>query len=263
VFAIGKPIGRRCIVKAGSDIILMTQDGFVPLSGILSMDRSQSRLVALSDQISQAVNTAVRSYGDIFGWQPILFPKSTMLIFNIMQSASVSHQYIFNTITGAPCQFTGMNAVCFGMLNDDMFFGTPDGKVIKFDDGTSDSGAEIEADALQAFSYFKSSQSNKAFKLVEPIFESDGNPNAAIDLNLDFQVKTPTGVPAASPTRSGIWGVSNWGIGIWGTAGQVYRGWRGVRGKGRSASLRIRINTATARPSWIATNFTYQLGGQL
>ena len=149
------------------------------------------------------------------------------------------------------------------MLNDNLYFGKADGTVSKFDDGTSDLGVAIEADALQAFSYFKSSQSNKVFKLVEPIFESDGNPNAAIDLNLDFQVKTPTGVAAASPTRSGIWGVSNWGVGIWGTAGQVYRGWRGVRGKGRSASLRIRINTSTARPSWIATNFTYQKGGQL
>jgi len=263
VFAIGKPIGRRCIVKAGSDIILMTQDGFVPLSGILSMDRSQSRLVALSDQIASAVNTAVRSYGDIFGWQPILYPKGIMLVFNIMQSETTSHQYVFNTITGAPCKFTGLDAVCWGMLNDNLYFGKADGTVSKFDDGTSDLGVAIEADALQAFSYFKSSQSNKVFKLVEPIFESDGNPNAAIDLNLDFQVKTPTGVAAASPTRSGIWGVSNWGVGIWGTAGQVYRGWRGVRGKGRSASLRIRINTSTARPSWIATNFTYQKGGQL
>ena len=116
---------------------------------------------------------------------------------------------------------------------------------------------------MQAFSYFKSPAQNKIFKLVEPIFESDGNPNAAIDLNLDFQVKVPTGVSAASPTRSGIWGVSKWGIGIWGTAGQVYRGWRGVRGKGRAASIRIRVDTKTARPSWIATNFTYQKGGQL
>tara|TARA_Y100000310_G_C20704273_1_gene833437 strand:- start:6283 stop:7797 length:1515 start_codon:yes stop_codon:yes gene_type:complete len=263
VFAIGKPIGRRCIVKAGSDIILMTQDGFVPLSGILSMDRSQSRLVALSDQIAQAVNDAVRSYGTIFGWQPILYPKGVMLIFNIMQSTKTSHQYVFNTITGAPCRFTKMNALCFGILNDNVYFGTSDGTVNKFDDGTSDLGSAIEADGLQAFSYFKSSQANKVFKLVEPIFESDGNPNAAIDLNLDFQVKIPTGVAAASPTRSGIWGVSNWGVGIWGTAKQVYRGWRGVRGKGRSASLRIRIDTTTARPSWLATNFTYVLGGQL
>tara|TARA_R110000823_G_scaffold260405_1_gene381275 strand:- start:4369 stop:5883 length:1515 start_codon:yes stop_codon:yes gene_type:complete len=263
VFQIGKPIGRRCLVKAGSDLILMTQDGFVPLSGILSIDRSQAGMVALSDQISKAVNDAVRSYGDIFGWQPILYPKGGMLVFNIMQSTETSHQYVFNTITGAPCRFTGLNAICFGLIGDDLYFGTADGKVLKFDDGSSDSGVNIEADGLQAFSYFKSPAQNKIFKLVEPIFESDGNPNAAIDLNLDFQVKVPTGVSAASPTRSGIWGVSKWGIGIWGTAGQVYRGWRGVRGKGRAASIRIRVDTKTARPSWIATNFTYQKGGQL
>jgi len=263
VFSIGKPIGRRCFVKGGSDLILVTQDGFVPLSGILTMDRSQTRLVALSDQISKAVNDSVRSYGTVFGWQPILYPKGTMLIFNIPQSSTTIYQYVFNTITGAPTRFTGINSLCWGILNDNLYWGGTDGTVNKFDDGTDDLGSAIEVDAVQAFSYFKSPQQNKIFKLVEPIFESDGNPNAAIDLNVDFQVKLPTGIAAASPTRSGIWGVSLWGFGIWGTAKQIYKGWRGVRGNGRSGSIRIRISTSTARPSWIATNFTFVRGGQL
>lgn len=186
-----------------------------------------------------------------------------MMVFNIPQSPTKIYQFVFNTITGAPARFTGINALCFGMLNDNLYWGGTDGTVNKFDDGTSDLGSNIEADGLQAFSYFKSPQTQKAFKNVEPIFQSDGNPNAAIDLNVDFQVKVPTGVAAASPTQSGIWGVSLWGSGIWGTAAQVYRGWRGVRGVGRAASIRIRIDTATARPSWIATNFVFQKGGQL
>jgi hypothetical protein len=263
VFHIGKPIGRRCFVKGGSDLILVTQDGFVPLSGILSMDRSQARLVALSDQISKAVNDSVRSYGSLFGWQPVLYPKGTMLIFNIPQSLTKSYQYVFNTITGAPTRFTGIEAVCFGILNDNLYWGGMDGTVNKFDDGTSDLGASISVDGLQAFSYFKSPQANKVFKNVEPIFDSDGNPNAAVDLNVDFQVKVPTGVAEASAARAGIWGTSLWGSGIWGTASQIYKGWRGVRGVGRSGSIRIRIDTATARPSWIATNFTFVKGGQL
>ena len=263
VFRIGKPIGRRCMVKGGSDLILVTQDGFVPLSAILTLDRSQARLAALSDQISKAVNDAVRSYGTNFGWQPILYPKATMLVFNIPISATESHQYVINTITGAPCRFTGINAVCLGLLNDDLYWGGTDGTVYKFDDGTDDAGSNIAADGLQAFSYFGSPQSNKAFKLAEPIFESDGNPNAAVDLNVDFQVKAPTGVAVASTVCSALWGVSKWGIGLWGTAGQIYRGWRGVRGNGRAGSIRIRIDTNSARPSWIATNFTFIKGGQL
>ena len=263
VFHIGKPIGRRCMTKAGSDLILVTQDGFVPLSAILTLDRSQARLASLSDQISRAVNNSVRSYGSVFGWQPILYPKGTMLIFNVPQASTKGYQYVFNTITGAPCRFTGINALCFGMLNDNLYWGDGNGVVFKFDDGTSDNGTAISADGAQAFSYFGSPGVNKAFKNVEPIYESDGNPNAAIDLNVDFQVKVPTGVAAASPVRSGVWGVSKWGVGIWGTAAQIYRGWRGVRGVGRSAAVRIRIDTTTARPSWIATNFTYVTGGQL
>ena len=263
VFSIGMPIGRRFFVKAGSDLVLITQDGFVPLSAILTMDRSQAELAALSQQISKAVNDAVRSYKDVFGWQAILYPKGQMLVFNVPLSTTTMHQYVFNTITGAPCRFTGMNALCFGLIEDSLMWGSTDGVVYKFDNGTSDNGAAIEADGAQAFSYFKSPSQNKVFKLAEPVFESDGNPNAAIDINTDFQIKVPTGIAQASPTRSGIWGVSLWGRGIWGTANQIYRGWRGVRGVGRSAAIRIRIDTTTARPSWISTNFTFVRGGQL
>jgi hypothetical protein len=263
VFRIGKPIGRRCIMKAGSDIIIMTQDGFVPLAAILSLDRSQSRLVAISDQISKAVNDAVRSFGTLFGWQPILYPKGLMMVFNVPQSSTTSYQFVFNTITGAPCRFTGINAVCWGMLNDDLYWGATDGTVNKFDDGKNDLGSNIDADGLQAFSYFSSPQQNKVFKQVEPVFESDGNPNAAIDMNVDFQVKAPVGTPQASPVSSGLWGVAKWGIGLWGSAGQIYQGWRGVRGIGRAGAIRIRISTNSAQPSWIATNYTYVKGGQM
>lgn len=263
VFRIGKPIGRRCMIKAGADLIMVTEDGFVTASGILPVDRSLSETVALSQQINDAVNKAVRSYKAEFGWQPQLYPRSAMLIFNVPQSNSKYHQYVFNTITGAPCRFTGVNAVCWALLDDEAYFGGTDGKVYKFDTGMSDNGANIEADALQAFSYFRSPSNNKAFKQVKPIFESSGNPNAALDLNTDFQVRAPTGVATASPVSSGKWGIAKWGIGKWGTDGQIYRGWRAVRGIGRSAALRVRIDSNSSRPSWVATNFIYIPGGQL
>jgi len=263
VFRIGKPIGRRCMVQGGSDLILVTQDGFVPLSGILSTDRSQARLVALSDQINEAVNVAVTRYGSVYGWQPIVYAQGTMLIFNIPKSATESIQYIFNTITGAPCRFTGINAVCFGPLEDDMYWGGNDGVVYKFDDGTSDNGTEIEADAVPAFSYFGLPDLSKLFKLAEPIFESDGNPNPAVDVNTDFQVAAPTGLPGPSSVGSAIWGSSTWGSGTWGSEGQIYRGWRGVRGVGRAGSVRIRLSSSVARPSWISTNLTFVNGGQI
>jgi hypothetical protein len=208
------------------------------------------------------VNDAVRSYGTNFGWQPIVYPKGTYMLFNVPVSGA-SEQYVFNTITGAPCKFTGQNALCWGLLDDNLYFGGTDGVVYKADDGVSDNGENIAADCIQAFSYFKSPQARKNFKMVECIFESDGNPNAAIDFNTDFTLANPTSTAEASPVNSAKWGVSKWGIGTWGTAGQIYKGWRGVRGVGRAGSVRVRINTKSAITSWLSTNVIYQRGGSL
>jgi hypothetical protein len=262
VFRIGKPLGRRSMVKAGSDLIIMTQDGFVPLSSVLTMDRSQSRLVALSDQINKPLNDAVRFYSANFGWQPIIYPKGTYLLFNVPNSTA-SEQFIFNTITGAPCKFVGQDALCWSLLGDDIYFGGKDGTVYKADTGESDNGSSIEADCIQAFSYFGSPEARKMFKMVECVFQSDGNPNAAIDWNVDFNLANPSNSAEASAVGSARWGVSKWGFGTWGTNGQIYRGWRKVRGIGRAGSVRVRISANSAQPSWISTNVIYEKGGAL
>lgn len=261
VFRIGKPIGRRCMMKAGADLLIVTEDGFVFCSQILALNRSQAERVALSSQINEAVNTAVRNFGALFGWEPIIYPRGTMLLVNVPQSSTTAHQYVFNTLTGAPTRFTGWDARCFGLLNDELYFGSSSGTVIKGDTGVGDDGVETMADCLQAFSYFKSPGTNKAFKGVEPIFESTGSPNAALDLNLDFKIEKPSGLAVASPVVGPTWGNARWGVDLWGGAGAIYRGWRGVRGIGTSAALRVRVSTKTSRPSWISTNFRYVPGG--
>lgn len=264
VFRIGKPIGRRCMIKAGADLIMVTQDGFVSASQILLADRSQADAVSISQQINKAVNDAVQDNASLFGWQPFIYPKGAMLLFNVPESTSVASQFAFNTITRSPCRFTGVNAACWGLMNDEAYFGgMTDGVVYKFDSGNSDNGTAIEADALQAFNHFRSPGTNKRFTLVEPIFQSNGSPSVAIDLNLDYDIPSPTGVAASYPETGGLWGISKWGIGLWGSASQTYRGWRGIRGVGRAASIRVRISTSINEPSWLATNWLYVPGGPL
>lgn len=262
VYRIGRPIGRRCIIKAAGDLVIITQDGFITAASGLTSDRSQTERVALSAQINDAVNSAVRSFGSLFGWQAILYPRGKMMIFNVPQSDTTAHQYVFNTITGAPTRFTGVNARCWSLFGSEIYFGGSDGKVYQFDVGANDDGVDISADALGAFSYFKSRGQSKSFKRVELVFQSASDPSPALDFNTDFQIKAPTGVAAATATTSAKWGVSKWGIGVWGSANQIFRGWRAIRGYGRSGSIRVRLNTTGSRVSWIATNFLFQKGGQ-
>ncbi|MDA0337242.1 MAG: hypothetical protein O2782_18930 [bacterium] len=264
VFRIGKPIGRRCMIKLGADLVIVTQDGFVAASQILLADRSQAETVAISQQINKAVNDAVQAGSSLFGWQPFIYPKGTMLLFNIPDSSVEAEQFVFNTITRAPCRFTGINAACWALLNDAPYFGgQADGTVYKFDDGFADNNEAIAADALQAFNDFGSPGANKRFTLVEPIFQSNGAPSVALNLNVDYQVRRATAVASTAAETSAKWGISKWGIGLWGSASQTYRGWRGIRGIGRSASLRVRISSSVNQPSWLATNWLITPGGPL
>lgn len=263
VFNIGKPIGRRCMIKWEGDLILVTEDGFVPASRNLLADRATTETIAISAQINEPVNDAVRLYGSNFGWQPFVYPRGAHLIFNIPVSTTNAHQYVFNTITRKPCRYTYMPALCWQLSGDDAFFGTSSGTVCKFDSGTGADGADITSDVLQAFSSFGTPGRDKAFKRVEVITQASGDPALAIEINTDYQIKAFTAIPQSSPNTAAVWGVSQWGIGTWGSPNQIWRGWRGVRGSGHVAALRMRFKSNATRPSWIASRWIYINGGQL
>ena len=264
VFRIGKPIGRRFAIKAGADVILITEDGFVSASSILQTDRSQAGKAAFSDQINKAVNSVVRSSGSNFGWQPILYPRGTMLIVNIPYSATTSYQYVFNTITQAPCRFVGMNANCWEVFGDNIYFGGKDGKVYKADTGATDNGSAIVGDILPAFSYFGSKGNKKKFCMCETVFEGDAQVNPSMKLYVDF--KRPANMPSTTSVLAGtgaVWDSGLWDAGVWAGSEDVFRSLKSVTGYGRAGSLRIKTSTKTTRPALLSINYVFQLGGMV
>ncbi len=51
VYDIGLPLSRRSLIKYGSDLVVLTTNGVVPLSQALKLDRAQENLVALTQKI--------------------------------------------------------------------------------------------------------------------------------------------------------------------------------------------------------------------
>ena len=263
VFQLGKPIGRRCFRKAGADLLIITDEGVVACSTILSIDRSQTERVALTQQINKAFNDYVRDYGALFGWEPFIYPRRTMLLFNVPVSSTAADQVVFNTITRAPCRFTGIPALTWGLRNNDAYFGSSNGTVYKFDGATSDAGTNINTDALQAFNYFGSPGASKAFKRARPIFEANASPLIAVEMNTDFRVIPPSSVATSLVNNAALWDAGIWDAGLWGGDQDIYDGWLAVRGMGRAGALRIRTASNALSAGWIATDFTFIPGGQL
>lgn len=263
IFDIGRPIGKRCLVKYGGDLLIITEFGVVPLTQATTTDQSQQGLVAYSKRINKTLNDYIRLYGSFFGWQQIIYPRGRMLIVNVPISLTKSEQFVFNTITGAACQFTGMNALAWGMHKENIFFGTADGKIIEADTGVTDDGAPIDGDVIQAFSYFGSAGTEKAFKRVAPIFTSAANPSASVQAYTNFNLARFTATPQQPISSDSLWGIAKWGIDKWGSKGRVWYNWIPIEGVGRSATVRVRIRVTHGRPAWTATNWTFIQGGNL
>lgn len=266
LFRIGRPTGRRCVTRLGSDIAIICADGLFPLSKALLTDRNQLNL-AISNKIVNLINTDVQLYAGNFGWQPIVYPTGNKLIINVPQTEnSVQYQYVMNTITGAWCTFgkysSPWNAACFEVLTDKLYFGG-NTIVALADHGFNDNGATIFADIKPAFDYFDSPGQNKRFNQVRLILLADGGVNASLALNVDFGDVFPTATPNFNGSGGAVWDATAWNTTPWGGASVISKNWQTVVGIGFSATLRVRLASSTYATSWQSTDFIYEYGGSL
>jgi len=263
VFNIGSPIGRRCLEKVGSDLTVLTQDGAVSLSVFLPIDQVAGSSRALSNNIQNQFLESTRAYSGIFGWQSLHYPQGSYSLFNIPISTTTAYQYVINSQTGAWCKFTGQNAACWSLFNDDLYFGAQAGGVIyKADTGTSDNDADIDWKIRPAFSYYGSRGNQKIFTLCRPHFTTNGAPAVAIDLNLDFSNVNPTNIPTTPELSVALWDVSKWDEANW-SDDVTSAAWTTVVGMGECASPTIRGNTNSITLSFTAYDMIWQQGSAL
>lgn len=246
VFRVAAPMGRRCLLKYGADLAVLTQDGVLPLSQVLPIDRSAVAARAISDKVRGAFSASARAAGMGFTWQLYDYPKGAYLAVNVpVTSAEGIHQYVMNTITGAWCRFRGMRAHGWGLLGDDLYYGGEGGCVYKADVGYSDDGATITGDAWGAFSYFGSRGRLKQFRLVRPLLTSVGSPTLSIGVVTDYDDTAPTGAVTLSGS-SPLWDTVAWDEAFWGSESTVIKDWVGVSALGTAAGVRLRMTTGTS-----------------
>jgi hypothetical protein len=263
VFNIGKPIGRRCIEKVGSDLIVTTQNGAISLTTFLPIDQVASTSMAMSTNIQNEFLASARSYASNFGWQSLHYPQGSYQLFNIPIKTTTALQYVINTQTGAWCQFNNQNAACWGLYNGDLYFGAQDGGVIyKADTGVSDDAANIDWKVRPAFSYYGSRGDQKLFTLCRPHFTSTGAPSFAIDLNVDFSNVLPTSVPTEPTVSGAIWDASKWDESYWTGEGQV-ASWTTVTGLGEAASPAIHGATKSLIVKFNSYDMVWQQGNAI
>jgi len=264
LWQMGQTFARKCFFKWGGDLLMLTQDGLVPLTSALQSDRLDPR-INLTDKIYYAVSLAASNYSQNFGWQIQYLATENMLILSIPTDTGME-QYVMNTINKSWSRFTNIQAYCFCVSGDqEMHFGG-DGFVGLYFTTYSDNGNNIVATAQQAYNYFDSRGQLKRFTLVRPTFQTDnGLPTVLCGISTDFDTIPLTNQLAFNPAsiNVGVWNIAKWDQNTWGGGLVTTKYWQGVTGTGFAASINLNVASQGIDFHWASVDYVMERGGVL
>jgi len=244
VYDVGTPIGRRCFLKVAGDVFIMTLDGILPMSQMLSTDRTAANRISLTAMIMDTFRQATNSYSGNFGWQFIAYPKGTLAIANIPRATDSSAvQYVMNTLTGAWCRFVGINSICWEVFNDNIYFGTVNGLVYQWDVDSGDGNSSIVATVNAAFNYFKNRGRRKRFAMVRPLITTDHNVTPGVGINVDYGTMGEVSTATFAGVVGSLWDSAIWDTALWPGENTVTTNWQTLNGEGFCGSIIVQATT--------------------
>jgi hypothetical protein len=260
----------------GGDLVVITEDGIIPMSVALLTDRTAAAEKSYSRRIRRAYSDAVRLGVDEYGWQLETHPRNQMALLNIPALSGIpEQQFVFNVTTGAWARWTNLPAICWLQFQGSLYFGGTAGTVFQADTGASDNGAAIPCRMLPAFDDLGAPGRIKYITGIVPILSSDvpnddARPSVvcAVDyVEPDYQNRV-AGEISLGAGNFGIWDVTNWDQCVW--FGQsTTRKWRSGGGVGKAISPAFEVDLASVASGSnfiykvIGFDIVYQVGAQL
>jgi hypothetical protein len=258
IFRSGAPLSIRSNVKLGADLVVMTKDGYLPLSKVLGLARID-RGQGISDKIDPEVKRVAQTYGSNYGWQAIFYPRGNMALFNIPLGNSTYEQHVLNVRTGAWCKFTGWNARCFGVFNDRLYFGG-NGSVYLADNERADDGEAISGSVQTAWSYPGGRGFKKKFTASRILYQTNENGTEITAKSaVDYGSMSTNAVITSAGLDTTEWG-SAWGS-AWSSTTTTADEWFSMDQIGYSVSTLIQSQTTTQSFDWLAIAYIMEPGG--
>ncbi len=243
-FDVAPPIGLRCLTRIGSDVAIITTQGVIPISQALPFDPSADRSIAITARIQNAMASAAQTGQSFFGWQLVTFPIQQLVVLNVPQVQNTTQvQFVMNALTGAWCQFTGWNANCFVIYQDNLYWGGNDGTVNQGYTGSSDNVSPINADMQCAYNWFDEPGRLKRMTMVQPLLTLGGGLTPTLGVDEDFTTSTFS-APITSFAGSTLWDVALWDVAQWPSLTATFDSWLSVSAIGHALALRVKVSVS-------------------
>ncbi len=264
-YKISRPLGWQCLTQYQGDVVAITEDGYLPLSKSLPLDKTNLAQVAFSDTIRGLVLERTKRYATYIGWQAIIYSRGGFALFNV-PVANNFEQHVINLNSGAWCRFTGIRANCWAQFDRRLYFASDKG-VYLFDEGYSDDGAPIEGVVEQAYSNL-GTDNIKRILLLNPRTKSVSPYNLVIYTNMDmerqdFASEESIGYSGQTLWNTVKWSATNISIGtIWGNSEKsaLRSQWIANSATGYKVGLVFKTKTSGNAIEWYETALRYQTG---
>ena len=267
-YYVSKPIGYRCTLQYEGDVVIICEDGYVPLGKALPLAQSTTGDVAYSDKIRGLVLERVKNNRNRKGWQGIIYPRGGYALFNVPVYEQFE-QHVVNMSSGAWCRFTGIRALCWGMLAGRLYFGSDSG-VYLFDEGYSDNGLAVCGEVKQAYCNLGSANLKK-IQLINPRTKSSTKFALCVYTDMDFADREYDYTESIGHTASSVWGTGNHGMqwsslqhpsgAKWATLkGSIRSQWICNSASGFKASVVFKTKTRGNLIEWYNTGIIYEQG---
>jgi hypothetical protein len=244
-FDLADPIGRRCLFRYGSDLLIITVQGILPISQALAFDPAASRSVAVTNRIQNKFMEDAQNYSGNFGWEILSFPQQSLLFVNVPQVENNTQiQRVQNALTGAWTKFNGWNANCFALFNDSLYFGDNTGNVNLAYASSLDLVTPILADVKCAFNYFEQPGRLKTATMIRPFLVADGTLIPTIQIDVDFADSSPAAPVTILQPSGALWDVSLWDASTWSTGITTVLNWLSCTALGTALAVRMTVNLA-------------------
>lgn len=266
VYQIGRPLGKRAVMKAGGDLLIATEEGVVPISAAINKDRAALSLASVSRTI--APEWAVEVGRRVLPWDVVKWPALKIAIVGLPASPGQDKAcFVVHLETGAWAKYTGWDTRSLGLHNGSAYFGTSNGTVMLAENGGTDDGASYTCTAIGLFDHFGAIGPVKNIQMARATFIASKPFNPKISASTNYQVALPS-PPASAPDQesldlwdTGLWDVANWDAG---TTRSVSSRWVSIGRSGFTAAWQVQVTcgvTPTPDAELVSIDVTYETGG--
>lgn len=258
-YYVGKPTGKKSLVKFGGDLLYLCENGVIPLSTLVqSVNKNYAQ--ALTKSMQAAIAGQFQLYGTIPGWHIHVIPKRNLVLLNLPQSTTTSIQYVYNSYSKAWSTFDSWNAFDFLEFGGETYF-TTGSVVAKAFSGYADFGANIVATCDTSYNRFKTRNQLQPTEM-RAIMATTGGVTYTLGLAQDFTGVYSSNTYVTSSSTGGIWDTGLWDTAVWGGAFTLRKDWVTIAARGGIAlSTRFKVESNQSSTVLIALDYKFSEQG--